>query len=295
MSTTTDCFRIGQLEVVRIEEKIHYFGGEEFFPDLRPEFVQQHASWLAPFFDIPGYRMPCLFQAFVVRYGALTIVVDTCFGNDKERPDFLIAHQLQTPFLDRLRAAGCDPADVDLVLCTHMHADHVGWNTRLANGRWVPTFPNATYVFSQEEHARYLPENLRPDSPPPFLNAYQDSVLPIIEAGQALIVAGTHQVNDVLTVIPTPGHTPGHVSIRAADGDRAGVFLGDVIHNPIQMADPDLNSAWCELPELARQSRWRLLESAADSNTLLVPGHFLAPHVGRVRRDGGRFRFVPGQ
>jgi glyoxylase-like metal-dependent hydrolase (beta-lactamase superfamily II) len=289
-----DCFRIGRLDVLRIEEKVHYFEADDFYPDLRRDFVREHAAWLGAYFDVPGHRMPCIFQAFVIRQGPLTIVVDTCFGNDKHRPDFPPAHQLQTPFLERLHAAGCDPADVDLVLCTHMHVDHVGWNTRLANGRWVPTFPNATYVFSQEEYAQYRPENLRPESPPPFLNAYQDSVLPVIEAGQALIVAGTHEVNEVLTVVPTPGHTPGHVSIQAADAGETGLFLGDVIHNPVQIADPDLNSAYCEMPQLARQSRRRVLEGAAESNTLLVPGHFVAPHVGRVRREGSGFRFVPG-
>ena len=289
-----DCFRIGRLEVSRIEEKVHYFDADEFYPDIRREVVQEHSSWLAPFFDIAGHRMPCVFQAFVIQYRGLTIVIDTCFGNDKERPDFLLGHQLQTPFLERLHAAGCDPADVDLVLCTHMHVDHVGWNTRLANGLWVPTFPNATYVFSKEEYAQYLPENLRPESPPPFLNAYQDSVLPVIESGQALIVSGQHEVNEILTVVPSPGHTPGHVSIRAGDGSDAGIFLGDVIHNPVQIADPDLNSAYCEIPLLARQSRRQLLEGAVESNALLVPGHFVAPHVGRVVRNGSSYRFVPG-
>ena len=289
-----DRFRIGQLEVARVEEKVHYFDADEFFPDISRTVVQEHASWLAPFFDIAGHRMPCVFQAFVIRHGGLTILIDSCIGNDKERPDFLLAHRLHTPFLERLHAAGCDPADVDLVLCTHMHVDHVGWNTRLENGRWVPTFPKATYVFSQEEYARYAPENLRPDDLPPFLNIYQDSVLPVIESGQALLVSGEHQVNEILTVVPTPGHTPGHVSVRAEHGGEAGIFLGDVIHSPVQMATPDLNSAYCEIPALARQSRRRILEAAAESNTLLVPGHFLPPHVGRVVREGSHFRFLAG-
>jgi len=289
-----DRFRIGRLEVSRIEEKVHYFDADEFYPDIKRQVVQEHASWLAPFFDIPGHRMPCVFQSFVVQHESLTIVIDTCFGNDKERPDFLLGHQLQTPFLERLQAAGCDPADVDLVLCTHMHVDHVGWNTRLANGRWVPTFPNAKYVFSEEEYAQYGPENIRPGSPRPFRCAYQDSVLPVIEAGQAVMVSGEHQVNEILTLLPSPGHTPGHVTIRAADGDQSGLFLGDVMHNPVQMADPDLNSAYCEIPHLARESRRQLLERAVDTHALLVPGHFLAPHVGRVARDRDRYRFIAG-
>jgi glyoxylase-like metal-dependent hydrolase (beta-lactamase superfamily II) len=287
-----DCFRIGGVEVARIEEKIHYFDADEFYPDIRRDVLQEHASWLAPFFDIPGHRMPCVFQAFVVKYRGLTIVIDTCFGNDKERPDFLLGHQLQTPFLERLQAVGCKPEDVNLVMCTHMHVDHVGWNTRLADGRWVPTFPNATYVFSQEEYAQYLPENIRPESPPPFLFSYQDSVLPVIEAGQAQMVSGEHQVNEILTVLPTPGHTPGHVSIRVGDRDSTGLFIGDVIHNAVQIADPDLNSAYCEVPSLARQSRRQILDTAADTHALLVPGHFVAPHVGHVTRKDGRYRFV---
>jgi glyoxylase-like metal-dependent hydrolase (beta-lactamase superfamily II) len=287
-----DRFQIGRLEVSRIEEKVHYFDADEFYPDIKRHVVQEHASWLAPYFDIPGHRMPCVFQSFVVRHQNLTIVIDTCFGNDKERPDFLLGHQLKTPFLERLSAAGCAPEDVDLVLCTHMHVDHVGWNTRLANGRWVPTFPNAKYVFSKEEYEQYRPENIRPESPPPFLFSYQDSVLPVIEAGQALMVSGEHQVNEILTMLPSPGHTPGHVTIRAADGEQSGLFLGDVMHNPVQIADPDLNSAYCEMPALARQSRHQLLERAVETNALLVPGHFLAPHVGRVSRDAGRYRFI---
>jgi glyoxylase-like metal-dependent hydrolase (beta-lactamase superfamily II) len=289
-----DHFRIGRLEVSRIEEKVHYFDADEFYPDIKRANVQQHASWLAPFFDIPGHRMPCVFQSFVVRHQGLTIVIDTCFGNDKQRPEFLLGHQLQTPFLERLHAAGCDPEDVNLVLCTHMHVDHVGWNTRLANGRWVPTFPNAKYVFSKEEYEQYQPENVRPESPPPFMYSYQDSVLPVIESGQALIVSGEHQVNEILTVLPSPGHTPGHVTIRAADGTQAGLFLGDVIHNPVQIADPDLNSAYCEIPHVARRSRRQLLECAVDTNALLVPGHFLAPHVGRVAREDDHYRFIAG-
>lgn len=289
-----DHFRIGRLEVSRIEEKVHYFDADEFYPDIDRANVQRHASWLAPFFDVQGHRMPCVFQSFVVRYHGLTVVIDTCFGNDKERPEFLLGHQLQTPFLERLHAAGCHPEDVNLVLCTHMHVDHVGWNTRLANGRWVPTFPHAKYVFSKEEYEQYQPENLRPECPPPFMYSYQDSVLPVIESGQALIVSGEHQVNDILTVIPSPGHTPGHVTIRAADGNQAGLFLGDVIHNPVQIADPDLNSAYCEIPHVARQSRRQLLERAVETNSLLVPGHFLAPHVGRVAREDDHYRFIAG-
>src|SRR5262249_11822113 len=153
-------------------------------------------------------------------------------------------------------------------------------NTRLDNGRWVPTFPNARYIFSREEYSRYAPENRPPQNPdvepPPFLNIFEDSVLPVIQSGQAVFVSGAQAVHELLTVFPTPGHTPGHVAIRAARGEDTGVFLGDVIHNPIQIAEPDLNSSFCEDGPQARATRRKLLDEAAERNQLLIPGHFSA-------------------
>jgi glyoxylase-like metal-dependent hydrolase (beta-lactamase superfamily II) len=289
-----DRFRIGAIEVSRVEEQRIHFDASMFFPDLTRETAARHAEWLAPFFDIDGHRMPCVFQSWVLRHDGATILIDTCIGNDKERPDFADAHRLRTPYLERLAAAGVTPADVDVVCCTHMHVDHVGWNTRLDNGRWVPTFPNATYLFSGEEYARYAPEHRRPDAPPPFLDIFDDSVLPVIESGQALMVSGTHEVNDVLTVDPAPGHTPGHIALRVSQGGSTAVFLGDIMHNPVQVAEPDLNSSFCELPDLARATRRGILDRAAEGNHLLVPGHFVEPHVGRVARQGSSFRFLPG-
>ena len=289
-----DRFRIGTLEISRVEEFITHFPANEFYPDLTPDILKSNAGWLALFFDIEKNLMPCIFQSFVVQTGKQTILIDTCCGNDKSRPDFLLCDNLQTPYLDRLRAAGCRPEDVDFVMCTHMHVDHVGWNTRLENGRWVPTFPNAKYIFSRDEYAQFAPENRKPEAPPPYLNIFEDSVLPVIEAGQALLVEGRHEVNEYLMVDPTPGHTPGHFAVRARQGSETGVFIGDVIHNPVQIAEPDLNSAFCADQPMARQSRRRILEDCAEHRHLLVPGHFAAPHVGRVERSGKAFRFLPG-
>jgi glyoxylase-like metal-dependent hydrolase (beta-lactamase superfamily II) len=288
-----DNFSIGGADVVRIEETQVYFDGREFFPDLDEQALHEFAPWLSPFFDIAGFRMPCVFQSFVIRHGKLNVLVDTCIGNDKERPDFLLAHRLSTPYLTRLHAAGYKPEDIDVVLCTHMHVDHVGWNTRLRNGRWVPTFPNATYVFSQQEYARYAPENQIPAAPPPYFNIYQDSVLPIIESGQALMVSGEHAISEIMTVVPTPGHTPGHIGLRVQHNGDSAFFLGDAIHNPIQIAMPDLNSSFCEDQVQARASRHRILSQAAEQGTLLVPGHFVAPHVGHVARQGSTYQFLP--
>jgi glyoxylase-like metal-dependent hydrolase (beta-lactamase superfamily II) len=288
-----DHFRIGPLEVSRVEETRTNFDAAMFYPDLARDTPARYASWLSCYFDIESHSFPCVFQSFVVRHSGRTILIDTCIGNDKERPDFPPAHRLNNPYLERLHAAGCRPADVDIVLCTHFHVDHVGWNTRLANGRWVPTFPNARYIFSRDEYARYAPEN-RTAEPPPFLNIFEDSVLPVIHSGQAEFVSGVHAVDELLTVFPAPGHTPGHIAIRAGRGQDTGIFLGDIIHNPIQIAEPDLSSSFCEDPQQARVTRRKLLEEAAEHNQLLVPGHFCAPHIGRVKAAGNGFLFRGG-
>ena len=292
MSAAPLRWRVGDVAITQIVESSGSSPPGFLFADLSAEQVRSHA-WLRPHFATAEGRLIASIHAFVVESCGRTIVVDTCVGNDKQRA-LAAWSQLHGPFLRDFAAAGFAPERVDVVVCTHFHSDHVGWNTRLANGRWVPTFPNAQYVFSKEEYAQYQPENVRPESPPLFMYSYQDSVLPVIESGQALIVSGEHQVNEILTVLPSPGHTPGHVTIRAADGNQAGLFLGDVIHNPVQIADPDLNSAYCEIPDVARRSRRQLLERAVDTNALLVPGHFLAPHVGRVAREDDHYRFIAG-
>jgi glyoxylase-like metal-dependent hydrolase (beta-lactamase superfamily II) len=288
-----DHFRLGPLEISRVEETRTYFDGTMFFPDLTREALEQHRSWLTPHWDYEGHRFPCVFQSFVIKHAHTTILIDTCFGNDKERPDFALAHRLNNPYLERLAAAGVRPEDVDIVLCTHFHPDHVGWNTRLANGRWVPTFPNARYVFSRDEYARFTPD-ARAKEAPAFLEVFEDSVLPVIHSGQADFISGETAIHDYVTAFPTPGHTPGHISIRAQGGADTAMFLGDVIHNPIQMAVPELNSSFCEDQAMARVTRRRILEAAAEGNHLLVPGHFIAPHVGRVREAGNGFDFLPG-
>jgi glyoxylase-like metal-dependent hydrolase (beta-lactamase superfamily II) len=288
-----DHFRVGPLEVSRVQETRTQFDAAMFYPDLPRDAPCRYASWLAPYFDLEGHSFPCIFQSWVVHHGNTTILIDTCIGNDKERPDFELAHRLNNPYLDRLRAVNCRPEDVDIVLCTHFHVDHVGWNTRLANGRWVPTFPNARYIFSREEYARFAPEN-RTAEPPPFLNIFEDSVLPVIQSGQAEFISGVQAVHDLLTVFPAPGHTPGHIAVRAKGGDDTAIFLGDIIHNPIQMALPDLNSAFCEDGPTARATRRKLLDEAAEHNQLLVPGHFCSPHIGRVKAVGAEFVFRGG-
>ena len=280
-----DSFSIGGADIVRIEETQVHFDGREFFPELSEQVLQEHAPWLAPFFDIPGFRMPCVFQSFVIRYGKLNVLVDTCIGNDKERPDFLLAHRLSTPYLARLHAAGYKPEDIDIGLCTHMHVDHVGWNTRLVDGRWVPTFPNARYVFGARELDATLALHRQKEN-----LAYLDSVLPVIEAGRADIVADDFQLGDHVRILPTPGHTDGHVSFCFGRQRDDVVMTGDLIHVPLQMRYPEFSFARDKDPVQAATTRRAFLERYCDTSTLCCTAHFPSPSAGRITRWGDGYR-----
>ncbi len=291
-----DCFQLADLTVHRVEEFVDWeCDAMAFFPDLTEEVLARNLHWLAPQFWNAERNLMCLtMQSWVVRSKHHTILVDTCNGNNKTRPDFPFANQLHLPYLERLKAAGCAPEDVDFVLCTHMHVDHVGWNTRLEDGRWVPTFPNAKYLFSRTEYEQYLPENWADGKAPQFHDVFEDSVLPVIAAGQAELVEGRYEVNDRVMIDPAPGHTPGHYIVRAGAASQFGLFVGDAIHNPIQITEPQISTAYCTDRALASATRVRILEECADDGHLLVPTHFAPPYVGHVRRHGGAFRFLPG-
>ena len=175
------------------------------------------------------------------------------------------------------------------MLCTHLHADHVGWNTMLRDGRWVPTFPNAKYLFSRTENEIGNPDrNPAAEADPQRNRAYRDSVLPVIEAGQAVLLDGAHAIDDTMLIEPAPGHTPGHVILKLADRGEHAVVCGDAIHHPLQVYAPHWNSGFCELPEQARITRRRVLEHCAEHKALLFPVHFGAPHVAAIEQAGGR-------
>ncbi|MFO1425857.1 MAG: MBL fold metallo-hydrolase [Steroidobacteraceae bacterium] len=218
-----------------------------------------------------------------------TILVDTCIGNDKDRGGAEGFHMLRTGWLDNLHAAGVDPARVDYVMCTHMHADHVGWNTRLRDGRWVPTFPNARYVFARTEfeHRRGLWESGGNSG----FGAFVDSVLPVVESGQALLVDGDHDLEGHLTLEPAPGHTPGNVVIHLRSQGAHAVMSGDVLHHPIQVVYPEWSAAFCEDPVQSAAMRRRFVETHADRDVIVLPAHFPAPTAGRIRSRGARWRF----
>jgi glyoxylase-like metal-dependent hydrolase (beta-lactamase superfamily II) len=292
-----NCFNVSDLTVQRVEEFVDpNCDPLAFLPELTAETVAKHLHWMAPqFWDAARNMISLTMQTWVVKSKHHTILIDTCNGNHKPRPYFPAADQLNTPYLERLKEAGCSPEDVDFVLCTHMHVDHVGWNTRLEDGRWVPTFPNARYLFSRKEYEQYLPENYVDGKAPLFSDVFEDSVLPVIAAGQADMVEGRHEVNGSVVIEPAPGHTPGHYIVRAGSRGETALFVGDAIHHPIQIAEPQLSTAFCTDGKLAARTRVGILEDCAEHGYLLVPTHFDPPYIGHVQKDGRGFRFVPGR
>jgi glyoxylase-like metal-dependent hydrolase (beta-lactamase superfamily II) len=206
-------------------------------------------------------------------------------GNDKDRGGRPPFHMLHTAFLEDLRAAGVAPESIDVVLCTHLHVDHVGWNTRLERGRWVPTFPRARYLFARREWEHWSAE--RDDD---TVRIMADSVTPIVEAGLATLVEADHRISDELWLEPTPGHTPGHVSVRLRSGDADAVITGDLMHHPIQMAEPQWCSHFDVDPEQARKTRRAFCERYADRPVTVLGTHFHHPTAGRIVTHGPAWR-----
>jgi glyoxylase-like metal-dependent hydrolase (beta-lactamase superfamily II) len=260
-----------------------------FFPDATVEAFEEEAGWLAPHFWDPAQKAYLrAVQSFVVRTPHHTVVVDSCVGHMKERPSTPHWHRQPSTWLDQLRAAGVEPETVDYVMCTHLHADHVGWNTRLVDGRWAPTFPNARYIFHRDELAHW-------EARPPSMGGtgtedacFEDSVLPVIAAGQAEIVGNDFGLDDAFTLLPTPGHTPGHCCVNLNTAGGRAVISGDVLHHPIQVARPEWNSRFCIDPARSRASRKAFVEAQADTGAWICAAHFASPGFGRIVSDGAR-------
>lgn len=283
--------RIGDVTIGRVLDS--YLLGENmqgWFPDFNREAAKAHEHWLCPTHYDPEsghFAMPV--HSWLLQVGDNIVLIDTCMGNHKSRPGVFEMHMLANLYLERMAEAGVKPQDVDYVLCTHLHADHIGWNTRLENGRWVPTFPNAKYVLSQTEYAAAKEEAANSNSPPFIRHAFEDSIYPIVESGKACIVDGVHELLDCLTLRPAPGHSPGHFRIELKSRGAVGVFTGDMLHSPIQVPFWEWSSRVCWNKPLSAKSRREVLEYCAAEDALLLPGHFEAPHVGRIKAVGDRF------
>ena len=289
-------YKLGELEIHRaIESEGPIFDTFTFFPDATREVVEANKDWLMPrYIDPKTIEVILCIQSYVIKTSHHTILVDTCVGNHKSRPARPSWHMQNSPFIEELASVGVHPEEVDFVLCTHLHVDHVGWNTKLLDGRWVPTFPNAKYIFSRNEFELWAARYEKGETVPVPL-VYEDSVLPIVEAGQAIIVEDTHQIDDGMWLEPAPGHTPGHVMLNLKSGEETALMSGDVIHHPLQLIRPEWSSRACEDPHLSAVSRTKMLERVADTNTLLCPAHFGSPTMGHVishATDGFRYRLI---
>ncbi|MFZ2886706.1 MAG: MBL fold metallo-hydrolase [Minisyncoccia bacterium] len=257
-------------------------------PDATPENVKRIA-WLQPHFADTEGNLKGVVQTFGIEIGGKKILVDTCIGNAKERTDLPTWNNLQTDFLARLEAAGFSRESVDIVICTHIHCDHVGWNTMRSGNAWVPTFPNARYLFVQGEFD-YWKERPAVEIPDDHAG-FADSVLPIFESGLADFVAGNHRVLEGVSLMPTPGHTPHHVCVKIESEGTSAIITGDVLHHPCQLAHPEWKVLWDTDKEMAIKTRHDFFQTCANSGILVIGSHFSAPTVGHIVRDGTAYTF----
>ena len=277
-------WNVGKVRITKIVE-LETVGSTRFILPLAGNEEIRKLPWLVPDFATEEGRLKMSVHSLVGETPSRRIVVDTGLGNDKQGRNVPTWNNRKTPFLETMTAAGFPPDSIDTVLCTHLHVDHVGWNTKLAGGKWVPTFANARYVFGKTEYEHWRDHSDGPDKAAVF----NDSVQPIAEAGKADLVAGDAGLSDEITLIPTPGHSPGHISILIRSDGEEGLLSGDVAHHPCQMAHLDWSSTVDFDPVQSAVTRRQLFGRFADTPTLVIGGHFGA---GRIRRDGDAFKFT---
>jgi len=285
-------FTVGQATVTRIEETyLAVYDPKELFPECTDAIREQHAHWLAPHhYDPETRKIKLSVHSWLLRIGGRNILIDACCGNDRMRATRPWWSMLKTPYLERLAAAGARPDEIDLVMCTPLHHDHVGWNTQLRDGKWVPTFPNARYVFSRPDVEYFHKADLDPKTAPVEFGTFRECVLPVIEAGRADLVEGPHRLDEHIDIVPAPGHSPGHVVFRLESGGRRAAFIGDVFHHLLQVYYPGWNFPKNSDAEQARVSRRAVLTDCAASQALVFPGHVGAPFAGTIEPDAGGFR-----
>jgi len=283
---------IGSFEIARIADyQGPFFPPEEFFPDFDPEVVNANRDVITDrLIDPATGKLIFSFHSFVVKTGRHTVLIDACIGNDKDRPTRPQFHRMRSSFIGDLAAVGVKPEDIDYVMCTHLHWDHVGWNTKLADGKWVPTFPNAKYVMAQKEfeHWRGIHDSGADSA---HALAFGDSILPVVKTGQSMLVGDDFALEDGLWFEGYPGHTPGNVVIHAKSGGERGVFIGDVLHHPLQCLKPEWSTAACTDAVLSRKSRTRFIEEHSDSGALILPAHFPTPTAGHIHPHKGSYRY----
>jgi glyoxylase-like metal-dependent hydrolase (beta-lactamase superfamily II) len=275
---------VGKVRITKIVE-LETVGSTRFILPLATHEEARKLPWLIPHFANEEGRLKMSIHSLIVETPSQRIVVDTGLGNDKEGRKVPAWNNRKEPFLETMTRAGFAPDSIDTVLCTHLHVDHVGWNTRLEGGKWVPTFVNARYVFGKTEYEHWRDHSDETDKSAVF----NDSVKPIVDAGKAELVASDHRLSDEIGLIPTPGHSPGHMSIHIKSNGEDALLTGDVAHHPCQMAHLDWSSTADSDAVQSAATRRQLFSRFADTPTLVIGGHFDA---GRIRRAGDAYKFV---
>jgi glyoxylase-like metal-dependent hydrolase (beta-lactamase superfamily II) len=285
-------FKVGKATITRIEETyLPVYPPADIFPDLTEALLHEHAHWLAPsHYDPQSKKLLLSVHSWLLQLYGHKILIDGCCGNQKSRPQRPAWHMLNTPWLDRLAAAGAGPDEIDLVMCTHLHHDHVGWNTQLKDGKWVPTFPNARYVFSKLDFDYFHKLDSDPKTAPTEFGSFRECVVPVVEAGRADLVTGPHVLNEFIEILPAGGHSPGHFYFRLKVGSDRAMITGDVFHQVLQVLYPDWNFPKNSDAQEARVSRRRVFDEAAASGALVFPGHVGAPFAGHIEKTGGSYK-----
>ena len=280
-------WQIGDVTVTRVlelEMPVAYNDKRPFLAGATPEELAK-IGWLHPHYVTPEGALRLSIHALLVEAPGLRLVVDTCIGNDKPRR-FIGRQPLSTGFLAEMEKLGWSRDSVDAVVCTHLHVDHVGWNTMLEGDRWVPTFPMARYLIGRREYDYWKAEG---DEEQQVI--LSDSIQPIFDAGLAELVEPDHRLSPEVALKPTPGHTPGHVSVAIESRGQRALITGDMMHHPCQIARPDWSPPFDEDPVQSLATRWAVLTEVGDSDILVIGTHFAAPTAGLIVKDGEAWRF----
>ncbi|MGH6776691.1 MAG: MBL fold metallo-hydrolase [Bradyrhizobium sp.] len=277
-------WRVGKVRITKVVELATVGSTRFILPQASHEEIQK-LPWLIPHFATEEGRLKMTIHSLVVETPTRRIVVDTGLGNDKEGRNVPTWNHRNGPFLETLSQAGFPSDSIDTVMCTHLHVDHVGWNTRLVDGQWVPTFAKARYVFGRAEYEHWRDHSDAPD----HAAVFNDSVKPIVDAGKAELVASDARLTEEITLIPTPGHSPGHLSLHIVSDGEEALLSGDVAHHPCQMAHLDWSSTVDSDPAESAATRRQLFSRFADRPILVIGGHFDA---GQIGREGDAFKFV---
>jgi len=276
-------WKVGRVEITRLVEVWKWEDDIWMvLEDSKPPIVHTQ-PWLLQDHVTPEGRMFINFQAFVVKAGNRRIMIDTCIGADRER-QFPVFTRMRTTFLEDLASLGITPNDIDTVLCTHLHFDHVGWNTHLVDGKWVPTFPKARYLFSRTEYDHW--QMLRDTGGYHGINHMSDAVDPVVNAGLVDFIPHDYALSEEIRLLPTPGHTPGHVSVHISSQGQQAVITGDMMHHPIQVAMPGHPATFDMDKPAGAKTRVEFVNRFKDQPVLVIGSHFADPGAGYIVRHG---------